>query len=121
MIIDLHIHSTVSDGTDKPEEILKKVKEAGISLFSLTDHDAVKGSSALAGAMSEEDPRMISGAEFSCQDEKGKYHILGYRFDPEAEMLSAYATGLPYAAQTYAGVSSRKITTDFPLKMCFGL
>lgn len=87
MIIDLHIHSTVSDGTDKPEEILKKVKEAGISLFSLTDHDAVKGSSALAGAMSQEDPRMISGAEFSCQDEKGKYHILGYRFDPDAESI----------------------------------
>ena len=37
-------------------------------------------------------------------------HFDGYRFDLEAEMLSAYATGLPYAAQTYAGVSSRKIS-----------
>ena len=35
------MHSTVSDGTDRPEEILKLVKEAGIELFSITDHDAV--------------------------------------------------------------------------------
>ena len=41
--IDLHMHSTVSDGTDTPEEILVKVKEAGIDMFSLTDHDDFKG------------------------------------------------------------------------------
>ena len=41
-IIDLHMHSKFSDGTDTPEEILDRVKEAGIDFFSITDHDSVK-------------------------------------------------------------------------------
>ena len=41
--IDLHMHSTVSDGTDTPEELLKLVRNVGIELFALTDHDSVKG------------------------------------------------------------------------------
>ena len=41
--IDLHMHSTVSDGTDTPEELLGRVREAGLELFALTDHDAIKG------------------------------------------------------------------------------
>ena len=39
--IDLHMHTTVSDGTDTPEEILSRVRDAGIRLFSVTDHDAI--------------------------------------------------------------------------------
>ena len=81
MKIDLHIHSTVSDGTDAPEEILRKARDAGIGLFSLTDHDAVKGSRVIRELLGEGDPRFLSGAEFSCQDEAGKYHILGYGCD----------------------------------------
>ena len=40
--IDLHMHTNVSDGTDSPEELLSRVREAGIGLFSVTDHDAIK-------------------------------------------------------------------------------
>ena len=40
--IDLHMHSIVSDGTDSPEELLARVRQAGIGLFSVTDHDAIK-------------------------------------------------------------------------------
>ncbi|MBQ6385164.1 MAG: PHP domain-containing protein [Lachnospiraceae bacterium] len=87
MIIDLHMHSTVSDGTDTPEEILRRVKAAGIGLFSLTDHDAVKGAAAICGMRTEEDPLFLPGVEFSCRDEEGKYHILGYGFDPDAEAI----------------------------------
>ena len=84
-IIDLHIHTTVSDGTDTPEAILAKVKAAGITLFSITDHDAIKSSTVLPGLLREDDPRFLPGAEFSCKDEEGKYHILGYGYDPETE------------------------------------
>ena len=81
--IDLHMHSTCSDGTDSPEALLQRVKEAGITLFALTDHDTFRGYAALRGQLREGDPRMLSGVEFSCRDEEGKYHILGYRFDPD--------------------------------------
>ncbi len=88
--IDLHMHSTVSDGTDSPAEILDRVREAGLGLFALTDHDAVKGCKVIRALLRRDDPGFISGAEFSCRDSKGKYHILGYGFDPD----SASVTGL---------------------------
>ena len=83
--IDLHMHSTVSDGTDAPEEILARVREAGITLFAVTDHDAVKAGRIIPPLLTEGDPAFLTGAEFSCRDEEGKYHILGYGYDPDAE------------------------------------
>ncbi len=85
--IDLHIHTTVSDGTDTPEELLQKVKGAGIELFSVTDHDAVKASTIIPDLLKEGDPAFVCGAEFSCKDEEGKYHILGYDYDPSSESI----------------------------------
>lgn len=84
-VIDLHMHSTVSDGTDTPEELLALARGAGLSLFSVTDHDAIRGCVQILDALKPGDPRFIPGAEFSCRDEEGKYHILGYGYDPEAE------------------------------------
>lgn len=81
MKIDLHMHSLVSDGTDSPAELLAKVRESGIEIFSLTDHDAIKGCMAIIGLLQDGDPVFIPGAEFSCRDELGKYHILGYGYN----------------------------------------
>ena len=85
--IDLHIHTTVSDGTDRPEEIIDRVREAGIDLFSVTDHDAMYSSEVVLQHLKAGDPRFIPGIEFSCRDELGKYHILGYAYDPHAETI----------------------------------
>ena len=84
-VINLHMHTVVSDGTDTPEEIAGFVREAGIGLFSITDHDAVKCAKIMPGILKAGDPRFVSGVEFSCRDEEGKYHILGYGFDPDSE------------------------------------
>ncbi len=78
---DLHMHSVVSDGTDTPEEILAKVSEEGLDLFSLTDHDDFKGCDIIRKIRKDTDPAFITGVEFSCRDDQGKYHILGYGFD----------------------------------------
>ena len=85
--IDLHMHSIVSDGTDSPEELLARVRQAGIGLFSVTDHDAIKCASLLPPLLKKGDPDFIAGVEFSCKDEQGKYHILGYGYDPEAPAI----------------------------------
>ena len=87
--IDLHMHSTVSDGTDRPEEILEKVREAELSVFSVSDHDAIKCSTIIPGLLKSGDPEFITGVEFSCKDEEGKYHILGYGYDPEAQAVQS--------------------------------
>lgn len=85
--IDLHIHTTVSDGTDSPAEIIERVKKAGITLFSVTDHDAFEGCVAVSKNLHTGDPCFIFGAEFSCEDELGKYHILGYGYEPSAASI----------------------------------
>ena len=88
-MIDLHMHSNVSDGSDTPEEIISHVKDAGIGLFSLTDHDAVKGCAIVRSNLKAGDPAFICGAEFSCKDTLGSYHILGYGYDPESPRINA--------------------------------
>ena len=85
--IDLHMHTTVSDGSDTPEEILSRVKDAGITCFSVTDHDAIKGCQIIRNILQEGDPDFLCGAEFSTRDEHGSYHILGYHYDPESESM----------------------------------
>ena len=85
--IDLHMHTTVSDGTDTPEELLSRVKASGIRIFSVTDHDAIKGCIKIRELLTEEDPYFITGTEFSCRDTEGKYHILGYGIDLTSEAV----------------------------------
>ncbi len=77
------MHSTVSDGTDAPVALLDCVRRAGIELFALTDHDAVKGCAEIRHARQAGDPLFLNGVEFSCRDDEGKYHILGYGYDPD--------------------------------------
>ena len=85
--IDLHMHTDISDGTDTPQEILPHVREAGIRLFSVTDHDSIKSSTVIPALLREGDPFFLPGVEFSCRDEDGKYHILGYGYDPASESM----------------------------------
>ena len=88
--IDLHMHSTASDGTDSPEELIEKVKAAGIELFAVTDHDGIDGANKTGQLLlerKETELQFIKGIEFSCRDEFGKYHILGYAYDSETEEL----------------------------------
>ena len=91
-IIDLHMHTTASDGTDTPQALLENVRKAGITTFSVTDHDTVNAAQILCPLLMRGDPRFIPGAEFSCKDAHGKYHILGYGFDPTAASLHVLAS-----------------------------
>lgn len=85
--IDLHMHTTVSDGSDTPEAIIANVRDAGITVFSVTDHDAIKGCQAVQNRLKQGDPAFICGVEFSCKDDQGQYHILGYAYDPDSKSI----------------------------------
>ena len=78
--IGLHMHSTASDGTDTPVQLVEKVRAAGIRVFALTDHDTVTGAERLAECLPA-GMTFIPGIEFSCRVGSGKCHILGYRCD----------------------------------------
>jgi len=80
--VDLHIHSSVSDGRFTPAEIIKKSVAAGMSLISLTDHDNVDGiTPALDTAVSYPSLRVIPGLEISTDVPEGEVHMLGYFVD----------------------------------------
>lgn len=89
------MHSTVSDGTNTPSEILSRARGNGLDLFSLTDHDAIRGCAVIRDILKQEKsagaeadwPRFVNGVEFSCKDEEGKYHILGYNYDIDAPSI----------------------------------
>lgn len=85
--LDLHMHTTISDGTDSPQTLLDNIRAAGIGVFSVTDHDAMKAAQIIPGLCGQDDPAFIPGIEFSCRDAQGKYHILGYGFDPAAASM----------------------------------
>ena len=87
--MDLHIHTTVSDGTDTPEALLSRVRALGLELFSVTDHDDVKGCRRILARRGADDPAFVTGVEFSCREGDEKSHILGYGFDPEAPPILA--------------------------------
>ena len=77
--VDLHIHSTASDGRFSPEEIVRKAAEAGLSVIALTDHDTVDGiAPALEAAQKYPQLKMIPGIEISTFVPKGEIHVLGY-------------------------------------------
>jgi len=81
LLIDLHTHTSYSDGTDTPAQLINKALAAGISIIGLTDHDSISGwqeaSSALRAGIS-----LVPGAEISCQTPDGiSVHILGLLFD----------------------------------------
>ena len=84
---DLHLHSDVSDGSDSPAGLLERVREAGIDIFSLTDHDTYLGCDEVRKNLTDGDPTFLGGIELSCVDGCGKYHILGYCYDVNKESI----------------------------------
>ena len=111
--IDLHMHSTCSDGTDTPEQLLENVRKAGITFFSVTDHDSVEAAGMMADIRSVNDPFCISGVELSCKDEDGQYHILGYAIDPQARPIRNVVHKAHNIRMDKVVMRHRKLKEDF--------
>ncbi|QCQ90325.1 PHP domain-containing protein [Rhodococcus sp. SGAir0479] len=93
MRIDLHTHSTASDGTDTPAELVRAAADAGVDVVAITDHDTTAGW-AEAAATLPSGLRLVRGMEMSCEGrgEDGRpvaVHLLAYLFDPDAREFAA--------------------------------
>jgi hypothetical protein len=75
-MIDLHSHSTASDGSDPPARLLALAAEAGVSALALTDHDTLDGLAEARAAAAEHGVRLIQGCELSCEVPQGTMHLL---------------------------------------------
>ncbi|WP_329441050.1 PHP domain-containing protein [Streptomyces canus] len=88
MRIDLHCHSTASDGTDTPAELVRNAAAAGLDVVALTDHDTTRGYAAALAALPV-GLTLVTGAELSCRIGGVSMHMLAYLFDPEEPALLA--------------------------------
>src|SRR5260221_13263705 len=82
--VDLHCHSTASDGECVPAEVARRARQAGLTAIALTDHDTTDG---VAAAAAEGEPlgvRVVPGCGFSVKGPWGELHLLGY-FLPAGE------------------------------------
>ena len=85
--IDLHIHTTASDGTDSPRAAVEKAAALGLAAVSITDHDSVSGVPEAMRAGAELGVEVVPGIEVSSDYRDNNVHILGYFIDPAAPQL----------------------------------
>ncbi|MEZ4453219.1 MAG: PHP domain-containing protein [Nannocystaceae bacterium] len=78
MVVELHCHSTCSDGSVAPEEVARRAADRGVELFCLTDHDTMAGHPRTAAALAEGPARVLCGLELSCHDADRTIHLLVY-------------------------------------------
>jgi 3',5'-nucleoside bisphosphate phosphatase len=88
VLIDLHVHSNASDGTDPPAEVIRRAEAAGLDVLALTDHDTQAGLAEARAALPE-GLTLIPGMELSCQLDGRSVHLLAYLFDQEDPALRA--------------------------------
>ena len=93
MTIDLHTHSTASDGTDRPAELIAQAAAAGLEVVAITDHDTTGGWDEATAALPD-GLTLVTGTEFSCaytapDERRISLHLLGYLFDPDHDGLRA--------------------------------
>jgi 3',5'-nucleoside bisphosphate phosphatase len=93
-MVDLHSHSTASDGSLSPTQLVELAAERGLKALALTDHDTMDGlaEAAAAAASLASAPRFIPGIEIEIAFEPGEFHLLGLGIDrPGAELVEAAA------------------------------
>ena len=84
---DLHIHSTYSDGTFSPEQIVTEAAANSVTLIAITDHDEIAGLAVAAPIARELGVQLISGVEINTEIGREEVHILGYGFDENSPLM----------------------------------
>lgn len=113
--IDLHTHSTVSDGTERPAEVMRSAAAAGLDVVALTDHDSMLGWDEAAAEADRLGIEFVPGIEVSCRHKGVSIHLLAYwprREDPVVqEMLARTRDARVHRAQEIV----RLVAQDYPL------
>jgi hypothetical protein len=113
--IDLHTHSSVSDGTETPAELVRAAALAGLGTVALTDHDSTAGWSAATRAAQATGITLIPGMEFSTRVQLSSVHLLAYLFDPTDAAIVVETTRIRAARVTRAEQMVARIGLDYAL------
>lgn len=124
-MIDLHTHSTASDGTDAPGKVVEAAAAAGLTTIALTDHDTTVGWAAATAAALRLGVALVRGAEISALSrpaqgvaEEGRgisVHLLSYLHDPEHPALLAELERTRADRETRAQRMVERLAEDFPI------
>ncbi len=93
-MIDLHSHTTASDGELSPEDLLARARAAGVTTLAVTDHDTVKGLARARAAADAQGIRLVPGIEVSTESDGREIHILGHFVDPAEPGLASFSDRL---------------------------
>jgi len=88
--VDLHVHSTASDGSVSPQGVVKRARAAGLHAVGLTDHDTLAGIPEALAAGEQAGVRVVAGCEFSVAASWGEMHVLGYFLPPNSPELETF-------------------------------
>ena len=113
--IDLHTHSSVSDGTEPPTELVRAAAAVGLGTVALTDHDTTAGWAEGAAAASEAGITLIPGMELSTRVQMTSVHVLGYLFDPTDADLVAETERIRTGRRERARAMVERIGVDYDL------
>jgi predicted metal-dependent phosphoesterase TrpH len=89
-MIDLHTHTTASDGRCTPAELVTRAKHAGVTVLSVTDHDTVAACDAAQASCADAGIEFVTGIEITAVRNEADVHILGYFIDPRSPPLLAF-------------------------------
>ncbi|MEO5922036.1 MAG: PHP domain-containing protein [Pseudolysinimonas sp.] len=113
--IDLHTHSSVSDGTESPAELIAAAVAAGLDVVAITDHDSTAGWSSAFAAAEGTGITVVPGLELSTQLDYASVHVLGYLVDPEHPALSAETARIREERLHRAEAMVARISADYAL------
>jgi 3',5'-nucleoside bisphosphate phosphatase len=88
-VIDLHTHTTFSDGTFSPEELVALARERGLTVLAVTDHDSTEGIGRALDAAKDGGPEIVPGVEFSTVRDGYGIHVLAYWVDLDHDRFQA--------------------------------
>ncbi|TFB84820.1 PHP domain-containing protein [Cryobacterium algoricola] len=113
--IDLHAHSSVSDGTETPSQLVRAASAAGLGTVALTDHDSTAGWHEAAAAARTAGITLIPGMEFSTRVSTASVHLLAYLFDPSDAGIVAETARVRQARLVRAEEMVERIGVDYAL------
>src|SRR5262245_53465414 len=89
MIVDLHCHTTYSDGLLTPEDVVARANQRGVRLLAVTDHDETAGLAEARSRARDTEVELVDGVEISVTWEGSTIHIVGLRINPAHPALTA--------------------------------
>jgi hypothetical protein len=92
-VIDLHLHTTASDGSLAPAALVERAAAAGLTTISVTDHDTTAGLAEAEAAAGVRGMSFVPGIEITAVEDGHDVHVLGYFFDPASSSLNSFLTG----------------------------